>query len=97
MIAPVFQIVNIGTQLTEAFAGLDRTIEILSEREERRAQAHIVDHDASPSRRRRFEQVEFAYEPDKPVLHGISFRGRARNRDRACRAPPARANPPSSA
>jgi subfamily B ATP-binding cassette protein MsbA len=25
MIAPVFQIVNIGTQLTEAFAGLDRT------------------------------------------------------------------------
>ena len=34
MIAPVFQIVNIGTQLTEAFAGLDRTTEILSEMEE---------------------------------------------------------------
>src|ERR1035441_10501201 len=30
MIAPVFQIVNIGTQLTEAFAGLDRTNEIMS-------------------------------------------------------------------
>ena len=34
MIAPVFQIVNIGTQLTEAFAGLDRTHEIMSELEE---------------------------------------------------------------
>ena len=34
MIAPVFQIVNIGTQLTEAFAGLDRTSEIMAELEE---------------------------------------------------------------
>ncbi len=34
MIAPVFQIVNIGTQLTEAVAGLDRTMEILNERDE---------------------------------------------------------------
>ena len=36
MIAPVFQVVNIGTQLTEAFAGLDRTGEIMSELEENR-------------------------------------------------------------
>ena len=36
MIAPVFQIVNIGTQLTEAFAGLDRTSEIMAELEENR-------------------------------------------------------------
>jgi subfamily B ATP-binding cassette protein MsbA len=34
MIAPVFQVVNVGTQLTEALAGLDRTMEILSERDE---------------------------------------------------------------
>ena len=34
MIAPVFQMVNIGTQLTEAFAGLDRTSEIMAELEE---------------------------------------------------------------
>ena len=34
MIAPMFQIVNIGTQLTEAVAGLDRTMEILSEKDE---------------------------------------------------------------
>jgi subfamily B ATP-binding cassette protein MsbA len=75
MIAPVFQIVNIGTQLTEAVAGLDRTMEILSERDE------FTD----PSRTQRlgrirgdvaFDQVEFAYEPDKPVLQGISFESR---------------------
>jgi ABC-type multidrug transport system fused ATPase/permease subunit len=72
MIAPVFQIVNIGTQLTEAFAGLDRTTEILSEMEE----------NADPRRtgimppitgRVRFEQVEFAYEEGKQVLHGVDF------------------------
>src|SRR5271170_4036943 len=34
MIAPVFQVVNVGTQLTEALAGLDRTVEILSEKDE---------------------------------------------------------------
>jgi ABC-type multidrug transport system fused ATPase/permease subunit len=72
MVAPVFQIVNIGTQLTEAFAGLDRTNEIMSEIEENK----------SPERTEkmppikgtvRFENVEFSYEPEKPVLHGISF------------------------
>jgi ABC-type multidrug transport system fused ATPase/permease subunit len=72
MIAPVFQVVNIGTQLTEAFAGLDRTTEILSELEE----------NADPKRqvqmlpvtgRVEFEHVEFAYEEGKPVLHGIDF------------------------
>ena len=72
MIAPVFQVVNIGTQLTEAFAGLDRTTEILAEMEE----------NADPRRkaimppitgRVRFESVEFAYDPEKPVLHGIDF------------------------
>jgi subfamily B ATP-binding cassette protein MsbA len=72
MIAPVFQIVNIGTQLTEAFAGLDRTNEIMAELEENQAPGRqitmppIVGHV-------RFEDVEFAYEPSKPVLHGIGF------------------------
>ena len=72
MIAPVFQIVNIGTQLTEAFAGLDRTGEIMAELEENR----------DPQRKIQmppiqgtvcFEEVVFAYETDKPVLHGVSF------------------------
>jgi subfamily B ATP-binding cassette protein MsbA len=75
MVAPVFQVVNVGTQLTEAIAGLDRTSEILAEKEE----------DDEPSRTVimgpiegdvRFEDVRFAYEPDKPVLHGISFHAR---------------------
>ena len=72
MIAPVFQIVNIGTQLTEAFAGLDRTNEIMSELEENRSPERT--EKMPPIRGTvRFEDVEFAYEPEKPVLHGISF------------------------
>ena len=75
MIAPVFQVVNVGTQLTEAIAGLDRTSEILGEEQE----------DADPSRTItlgpiegdvRFEDVKFSYEPGKPVLHGISLHAR---------------------
>lgn len=75
MIAPVFQIVNIGTQLTEAFAGLDRTSEIMAELEENQSPTRTV---AMPpiQGRVQFEKVEFAYEPEKPVLHGISFDAR---------------------
>jgi len=72
MIAPLFQIVNIGTQLTEAFAGLDRTGEIMAELEENQTAGRTV---AMPPIQGtvRFENVEFAYDVDKPVLHGISF------------------------
>jgi subfamily B ATP-binding cassette protein MsbA len=72
MIAPIVQLVSIGTQLTEAAAGLDRTAELLSE----------LTEDADPGRVNSlgpirgevvFEDVVFAYEPSKPVLHGISF------------------------
>jgi ABC-type multidrug transport system fused ATPase/permease subunit len=72
MIAPLFQIVNIGTQLTEAFAGLDRTSEIMAELEENHVPGRSV---VMPTIRGnvRFEDVKFAYETDKPVLHGISF------------------------
>lgn len=72
MIAPIVQLVSIGTQLTEAVAGLDRTTEILSEPTE----------DADPVRTRElgviqgdvaFRDVTFAYENNKEVLHGISF------------------------
>ncbi|MGA8110354.1 MAG: ABC transporter transmembrane domain-containing protein, partial [Acidobacteriaceae bacterium] len=72
MIAPVFQVVNIGTQLTEAVAGIDRTMEILGEKDEFADPARvntlkeIVGEVA-------FEDVRFAYDPEKPVLHGISF------------------------
>jgi len=72
LIAPVVQMANIGTQMTEAFAGLDRTADLLSWPEE----------DDDPRRVRLmppiegrlvFEDVHFAYEEDKPVLQGISF------------------------
>ncbi|MDX1979254.1 MAG: ABC transporter ATP-binding protein [Bryobacteraceae bacterium] len=72
LVAPVFQIVGIGTQLTEALAGLERTKEILDERRE----------DQDPRRQTtlgtlrgevRFESVNFEYEPDKPVLRDVSF------------------------
>jgi ABC-type multidrug transport system fused ATPase/permease subunit len=72
MIAPVFQMVAVGTQLTEAFAGLDRTNELLAEVQEnqvpgRSAQMPPINGDVQ------FEDVEFAYVADKPVLHGVSF------------------------
>jgi ABC-type multidrug transport system fused ATPase/permease subunit len=72
MIAPVFQIVNIGTQLTEAFAGLDRTSEIMSELEENKS-AGRTEKMPPIHGTVQFEDVEFAYDPEKPVLHGISF------------------------
>src|SRR5437899_1901529 len=73
LIAPVFQIVAIGTQITEAITGLERTREILNEKLE----------DADPHRTRRLdrvnglvemENVSFAYESRKEVLHDVSFR-----------------------
>ncbi len=72
MIAPVFQIVNIGTQLTEAFAGLDRTGEIMAELEENKVPGRSLKMPPIEGTVR-FENVEFAYEPSKPVLHGVSF------------------------
>jgi len=72
MIAPVFQVVNIGTQLTEAFAGLDRTNEIMSELEENQTPGRSLKM-PNIEGKVRFDDVEFAYTPEKPVLHGISF------------------------
>jgi len=72
MIAPVIQIVNIGTQLTEAFAGLDRTNEIMSELEENRDPNRTLKMPPIEGRVE-FEDVEFAYQPEKTVLHGVSF------------------------
>jgi subfamily B ATP-binding cassette protein MsbA len=72
MIAPVFQIVNIGTQLTEAFAGLDRTREIMAELEENQVPGRSVKMPPIIGNVQ-FENVEFAYDPGKPVLHGVSF------------------------
>jgi ABC-type multidrug transport system fused ATPase/permease subunit len=72
MIAPVFQIVNIGTQLTEAFAGSTAPRNHVRARREPDPGAHR--EDAAHPGRVQFENVEFAYTPEKPVLHGISFK-----------------------
>ena len=72
MIAPVFQMVNIGTQLTEAFAGLDRTREIMAELEENQSPGRSLKMPPIQGTVR-FDDVHFAYQLEKPVLHGISF------------------------
>ena len=72
LIAPVLQIVNIGTQITEAIAGLERTREVLNE----------LPEDVDPDRTIAlteitgnidFEDVSFAYDQGKEVLHVVSF------------------------
>jgi len=72
LVAPVMQMANIGTQITEAFAGLDRMDELLA-----------VPAEAQDSRRVQelqglgdvvFKDVSFAYESGNPVLSDISFR-----------------------
>ena len=71
MVTPIVQMVNIGTQLTEAFAGLDRTREILAgARRDRGSRAHNWMPSIGDNA---IQDVNFAYETGKPVLHGISF------------------------
>ncbi len=72
LIAPVVQMANIGTQMTEAFAGLDRTAEVLSWPEEDDDPLRIETMPRIEGHMR-FEDVYFAYEEDKPVLKGIDF------------------------
>jgi subfamily B ATP-binding cassette protein MsbA len=70
--APVFQVVGIGTQLSEAFAGLERTREVLRERpedEDPRRSVELPDVGGEIT----FDKVSFAYEPGKPVLNEVSF------------------------
>ena len=75
LIAPVMQVVNIGTQLSEAFAGLERTREVLRERPEHqdpgRAVALGTIHGEVD-----FSHVGFSYEQGKPVLYDVSFEAR---------------------
>jgi subfamily B ATP-binding cassette protein MsbA len=72
LVAPIFQMVSIGTQITEAFAGLDRMHEVLEEQPEDVDPARVV----GLGRIRgnvRFENVTFEYEPGMTVLCGISL------------------------
>jgi ABC-type multidrug transport system fused ATPase/permease subunit len=73
LVAPIFQIVSIGTQITEALAGLERTREILHERPEDEDPGRVaaLEHLRGEIA---FENVSFAYEKDRSVLHEVSFR-----------------------
>ena len=75
LIAPVAQIVSIGTQLTEAMAGLERTREVLAEAREQDDPRRTVALGPIVGDIR-FEDVTFEYEPEKPVLRNISFEAR---------------------
>ena len=72
MIAPIVQMSNIGSQLTEALAGLDRTEELMNlDSEEDDSERSVVLNDMKGDIA--FNQVSFSYEEDKPVLKNISF------------------------
>ena len=72
LIAPVFQVVGIGTQLSEAFAGLERTREVLRERPEDTDPRRTVA--LGPIRGEVvFDRVGFSYEAGKQVLFDVSF------------------------
>ena len=73
LIAPVFQVVGIGTQLTEAFAGLERTREVLRERPEDRDPRRTVAL-ATIRGEVDFDHVGFSYDEGKQVLFDVSFR-----------------------
>src|SRR5262252_8633671 len=73
--APLFQVVGIGTQITEAIAGLERTREVLDETPEDRDPEREVS--LGPIRGEvAFQDVSFAYEAQKTVLHDVSFHAR---------------------
>jgi ABC-type multidrug transport system fused ATPase/permease subunit len=72
LITPIVQMSNIGTQITEAFAGLDRMEEILSMAREGEEDGRTVVLDEIRGDLS-FENVSFAYEEGVDVLRGISF------------------------
>ncbi len=76
MIAPIVQMSNIGSQLTEAFAGLDRTEEIMNypiegSESSRSITIPVIKGEIV------FDNVSFAYEEGKEVVKGISFKAEA--------------------
>ena len=76
MIAPIVQMSNIGSQLTEAMAGLDRTQELMRMEEEddpkvRTDMVREIKGDIT------FDRVSFSYDKGKEVLHDISFKAPA--------------------
>ncbi|WP_339917469.1 ABC transporter ATP-binding protein [Yeosuana marina] len=76
MIAPIVQMSNIGSQLTEALAGLDRTEELMNMTAEEDNEERIINLESIKGEIT-FNDVSFAYEAGKNVLHNISFKAPA--------------------
>ncbi|MDG1756859.1 MAG: ABC transporter ATP-binding protein [Bacteroidia bacterium] len=76
MIAPIVQMSNIGSQLTEALAGLDRTQELMSlaEEDDPEVRKQIIKNIKGDIK---FNSVSFNYEDSKEVLNDISFESKA--------------------
>lgn len=72
MIAPIVQMSNIGSQLTEAFAGLDRTQELMKLPEENDPKTRIVRLNKIEGNVS-FNNISFSYDDKTEVLHDISF------------------------
>lgn len=72
MVAPILQMSNIGTQLTQALAGLDRTEELMQTASEDDNPERTLNFDEIQGHIQ-FENIHFSYEEDKEVLHGINF------------------------
>ena len=72
LVAPIVQMSNIGSQLTEALAGLDRTQELMTMEEENESDVRIEVLDKIEGDMI-FNDVSFSYEKSKEVLHDISF------------------------
>ncbi|MGH9326194.1 MAG: ABC transporter ATP-binding protein [Terriglobia bacterium] len=72
LVAPVIQIVGVGTQLSEAMAGLERTREVLAEQPEDADPKRTIRLDSIDGAVR-FEAVSFSYAARKPVLRDVSF------------------------
>ena len=70
--APIVQIASIGTQITEAFAGLDRIRELMQTKGENDGDDQRAPLDRVEGRIT-FEDVHFEYDPGVPVLRGVSF------------------------
>ncbi|HQU71139.1 MAG TPA: ABC transporter ATP-binding protein [Calditrichia bacterium] len=72
LVAPIVQMGNIGSQLTESFAGLDRMEEVLNlpRESENPARVNVL---SSVKGDMVFRDVSFSYETEKPVLKNISF------------------------
>jgi ABC-type multidrug transport system fused ATPase/permease subunit len=73
LVAPVSQIVSVGTQISEALAGLERTREVLRERREDVDSRRTVDL-GEIGGQVVFEDVTFGYDPGRTVLNDVAFR-----------------------